>query len=231
MWLNMEDTLSFFDRYIQMGWEIIPILPGSKIPFVKGWNKTYDRQRTRDYIASHLQCNLGLRLGAILDVEADTPRANRTLERLVRGYPHPMYQSEKSTHHLFTNPDSTLTRLTIHGIEFRAYRHQSLVPPSVNQNGVVYRWLSWPDGPLPAVPEALINLYNHHTKMLQGSKVPYAASPTCSHCGRQFRMHVNRYRLEKRAFRKLEQAWQCQKCREIDIRSICRKIRSTGITN
>src|SRR4051812_44812658 len=113
-------TLSFFDYYTEkLNWQIIPVLPSSKIPFQPGWNRDYNREETRVYFAKYPECNLGLRLGGIIDVEADSPSANDNLNRLTRGRPHPMYKSEKSIHHLFKTPDESLTRIVIHGIEFR----------------------------------------------------------------------------------------------------------------
>lgn len=230
----MDRIVKFFDRYTSdnIGFEVIPVLPRSKIPFWKGWNDAdYDRERVRRYLASHPDCNIGIRLGKIMDVEADDPKANRLLESLLPDdYPHPTYKSQKSVHHLFTAPDPESPRVVAHGIEFRGYKNQSLLPPSVNANGVEYKWLTWAS-PIPDLPEALLNLYNKHRKIMVGARSGVLLEPVCAKCGKKSRpIHHKRHRLEVMAFRSLGQRWQCHKCRVDDVRTICRKMKYAGLS-
>ena len=208
-------ALAFFDIYNKLGWEIIPILPHSKKPLMRGWNNLYDRESVRAYIIGHPNCNVGLRLGKIVDIEADSTQANHLLDKLVGGCAHPMYRSEKSTHHLFLTHDPHLTRTTIQGVEFRGYRHQSLLPPSVNAQGVEYKWLTDCTQVIPPPPQSLVNLYQPGASRL--------TKPWCTVCGCNFAIHPKRYLLEVTAFRSIGMAWQCRQCRRIDIRPMCRK--------
>lgn len=214
-------------------WQVIPLLPKSKIPFMKEWNKSYDQAKIKKYVSEN-KCNIGLRLGNVIDVEADTERANNLLNRLVRDYPHPMYKSQKSIHHLFINPDIELTRITIHGIEFRGNLHQSVLPPSINQNNIQYTWLEDSKFPVPPLPEPLLNLYNKHRKMMLKSRLKNMVQPECSKCKKESRpVHPSRYKLEVKAFASMNEKWLCHQCRKViekDIRGVCRKIRRSGIS-
>jgi hypothetical protein len=221
----IDKTLNFFDYYTDLGWEIIPIKPNSKRPFFPGWNNEYDPISSRKYIENNV-CNLGLLLGKIVDIEADTSHANNLLNNLVKDYPHPMYQSEKSIHHLFRSPDSKLTRIVLNGIEFRGNKHQSVLPPSTNSNGIEYTWIDYPTNILPPLPEKLFNFYKKHTCCNKLKTV----EPWCDCCGGQSRpIHYKRYKIELKAFESIGKKWSCHKCRD-EIRGICRKIRSSVLS-
>ncbi|MFX6202006.1 bifunctional DNA primase/polymerase, partial [Acinetobacter baumannii] len=73
------------------------------------WNENWEEDQARNYFRRHPDCNIGLLLGDIVDVEGDTAEANYRLSRIVAGYPHPMYSSNRSVHHLFVNPDPQLS--------------------------------------------------------------------------------------------------------------------------
>jgi hypothetical protein len=229
----MSRILTAFDVYTQkLNWEVIPVLPNSKAPLMKGWNKHYDLDQVRKYLEENPDSNIGLRLGSVIDVEADTDYANTLLNEKVKDYPHPMYQSEKSIHHLFLTPDNELTRFVIHGMEFRGKLHQSLLPPSVNSNGVYYTWCENSSFPIPPLPDSLVNLYNKHMKMAKAVKSGNLVKPLCYSCGKStFHVHKTRYKLECLVFGDLGQKWQCQRCRDNKIRKLCRKIKRSRLTN
>lgn len=232
----MSRVVRFFDKYTKsLGWEIIPTLPKSKIPFMKGWQDEYDWDRIRRYLVAHPECNIGLRLGHVIDVEADSPEANARLDRLLAGAPdHPSYRSAKSTHHLFLTPDPDLTKIVAQGIEFRGGRHQSLLPPSVTKDGVEYTWLTWKT-PIPPLPEQLLNLYNRHAKIVRGARSGCLAQPLCRKCNKQSRpIHVRRYERELAAFKRMGIGWHCHRCRDRDmvrvLNPLCRKMKYAGLS-
>lgn len=197
--------LNFFDFYTKkLGWEIIPLLPRTKIPFMKGWNKDYDCTKVRKLL--YPDCNLGLRLGKYLDVEADTPQANELLIKLTKDYPHPMWRSQKSVHHLFISVGD-ITRVIVNGIEFRGSLHQSMLPPSVNDEGVEYEWLVESKFPVPPLPQKLINLY-------KPKRTGVYVEPWCGHCGIKSRpVHKKRFQTELESFSQQGLKWLCHKCR------------------
>jgi hypothetical protein len=202
-----------FTEYTNRGWKTIPILPDSKKPFMYGWNKK--QLDAESYMRDH-ECNIGLLLGDIIDVEADSDKANNLLNKLIGDYQHSQYKSQKSIHHLFLTPDKSLTRVVIRGIEFRGARHQSLLPPSI-VDGIEYLWLE--DCPLTPLPDTLVNFYHNNCK------TDNWVSPLCSCCQKHSRpIHKNRFKLELYVFKSLGLKWQCHRCR-IDIKSLCRKMK------
>lgn len=137
-----------------MEWKPIAIYPNSKIPIGKGWN-IWSYEKNKNFIKQYKNCNIGLLLGEILDVEGDTPNANKILFEMIKDYKHPIYKSNKSYHHLFLNIDNKIRRKCAHGIEFRGYGHQSLLPPSND-----YEWISFCK--VPPMPKRLIQFYKRN---------------------------------------------------------------------
>lgn len=156
------NKLDFFDLYTQkFNWKITPISRDSKSPIFANWNKDYNRLKSRNIIEEH-DCNLGLCLGDIVDVEADTPGANKTLDQMLRGYPHPQYRSSRSVHHLFLCHDKKLTKISMQNIEFRGSLHQSVLPPS-RIGDTRYQWIN-ADFPVPEMPKSLLKFYWKHVR-------------------------------------------------------------------
>jgi hypothetical protein len=221
----MNSTVEYFDFYTSIGWEVVPLMPGRKLPIFKGWNKEYDSASARDMVVNG-KCNIGLRLGNIVDLEADDEHANAYLHNLASSTNHPKYQSSKSVHHLFLSPWPNLTRVVIRGIEFRGGLHQSALPPSV-VDGVEYKWIDAAGFDLPQVPESIINIYNsYYARLYAPARNNRWVEPWCSICKNQSRpIHKKRYNLELLAFDKMGDKWQCHKCRKIDLRKECRRIK------
>lgn len=228
--------LKFFDVYVGMGWQPIPVHPMSKIPVGKNWNKDWDYDRCRDAFARNPNYNMGVLLGNIVDVEGDTPEANDLLLRMIDGVPHPYFRSSRSIHHLFQNPDPNLTATRFGGIEFRGYRHQSLLPPSVHENGTSYVWQSGRDEfPPPPMPEELLDFYlkNRREQRPQKQVSRYRAPKLkpghtrtrCKICDQLIFIHKKRLMLEVRAFAERGYSWMCHTCRPFDVRNACRQIR------
>jgi hypothetical protein len=170
--------------------------------------------------------NLGLLLGNIIDVEGDSPEANEKVLGLIGDYPHPSYQSTKSIHHLFLTPDPSLRRVVYQDIEFRGFGHQSVLPPSI-VNGVQYRWMKDFKFPVPVMPDKLLAFYKKITAKAKKSDIkPGHMKLPCSVCKNTKYIHKKRFELELEAFKEWELQWQCQSCREFDLRGICRRIRA-----
>ena len=215
----MAHSIDFFDVYNHFGWEIIPVRRNSKTPFYRHWNEEYDARKVRSLIMKNPDCNLGLRLGKIVDVEGDTQKANDWLRQHLT-VPHPIFMSEKSTHHLFLAPSIKFNRVVVGGIEFRGRKHQSLLPPSVNTQGIKYAWLDT-NLRITPMPPVLCNLLRSARKGDRPDRVTHV----CTLCYAPIQINRNRHALEVQAFGRLGLTWRCRGCRTVDIRKICREIR------
>jgi hypothetical protein len=175
------------------------------------------------------EANLGLLLGDIVDVEGDTEQADATLNDLIGNYPHPRWRSSKSTHHLFVNPDARLTSTRFLGMEFRGHKHQSVLPPSVHENGLQYSWQEI-HFPIPEMPAPLLEFYrNNRPRYGRRKKKPREGfvKTQCGKCKLQEEIHKKRLVLEVKAFAELGFSWQCHACRSVDVRDACRRIRTS----
>ena len=219
-------TNKVFDLYVRHGLKVIPLLPLSKKPFFDGWQDAslYDPERCRRFLEGRADYNLGLLLGDIVDVEGVSQEANAFLETLIGDTPHPKYRSSKSVHHLFLTPDPKLTRFVTGKIEFRGHRHQSVLPPSRHEDGTEYQWLQGTKFPIPPMPDRLLAFYR--------SKVEKASKPSGDYvkekgpaCGRGTEVHRDRLKLERRASVMLGVRWECRRCRQVDLRPTCRRIK------
>lgn len=220
--------LDFFDSYVSMGLKPIPIYTQSKMPICKGWHHDWSPSKWRSYFETD-NYNMGIILGDIVDVEGDSPEANRLLNKLIGDYPHPKFSSSKSIHHLFKTPNVNLTRVAYHGIEFRGKNHQSVVPPSMHGDNLRYRWV---DGSIFEIPEMPKNLLNYFIKVcsikskkIDSKTINQLYTTICKSCNQKVKIHKKRLALEVQAFDYHGLPWACQKCRKIDIRPLCRKIK------
>jgi hypothetical protein len=218
--------LKYFDGYVRMGLKPIALHPLSKKPVLNGWNKNWSVNKWRHFFETDTY-NMGILLGDIVDVEGDTPQANAFLAKITKNIPHPTYRSSKSTHHLFINPDASLTRQTFKGIEFRAHNHQSVVPPSKHLDGACYKWSKDTKFPIPEMPQELVSLYleNKKNNSCVRKYDKYGKKTQCNCCNQKFYINRTRLKLEVYAFRQIGRLWMCRKCRDIDIREACRKLR------
>jgi hypothetical protein len=223
--------LKFFDQYSKVGYKPIPLYQNSKIPVEKNWNSDWSPQRWRPYFERGTY-NMGFLLGEILDIEGDTEEGNFFIAKLIGNTPHPMFQSQKSVHHLFINPDPNLTRISHGGIEFRAYKHQSAVPPSIHSDGATYKWLKDSIALPPPMPDTLLKFYHTfkskyapRTKRKKDGSKPGHCKTMCNCCSQFFYMHKKRLNLEVLAFRKIGKLWICRRCRGENIKQECKSIR------
>lgn len=217
-------TLVHFDELVDNGLQVIPLWENSKIPMCKGWT-TWNKLQCREVIQRYPEANIGMLLGNIVDVEGDSQSANDTISNLIGDYPHPCYMSTKSIHHLFINPDPDLQIIKFQDIEFRGYKHQSVLPPSHHQ-GVHYEWIN-SCFPIPEMPVRLSNFYRKIRDKTLNKKAKHIGcmSVYCANCSKKSFIHKTRFNLELESFKKVQMKWECRKCRIIDIRSICKDIR------
>jgi Bifunctional DNA primase/polymerase, N-terminal len=203
--------LDYFDLYNKLGWKIIPIHANCKVPVWKEWTKNYDAVKARKYLEIHPYVNIGILLGDIIDVEADSESSNVMLRNITAGWPHPVYKSTRSFHHLFQSPDNRLTKKVIAQIEFRGHLHQSLLPPShlISESSSKYVWITSPSISIPRLPPELYKLY------WRSQDKPEFLLPWCAICKRQQSIHHKRYNIELTEFKKFGTRWQCKKCRKI----------------
>jgi hypothetical protein len=224
--------LKWYDAYVSVGLKPIAIFCGTKIPVGQDWNKNWEPNKWRDYFKSD-SYNMGILLGEIIDVEGDTSEANNFLLEMIGDTEHPMFSSSKSIHHLFLNPDPKLTRWSFNGIEFRGHKHQSVVPPSVHDDGTPYKWMVNSNSyfKIPNLPPSLLDFY-FQNKNLNKNKFsqkhknkPGHKRTECKKCGGYFYIHKKRLILEVKAFAIMGQLWSCHGCRQADVKEMCRSIR------
>ena len=226
------DILDLFDSYVKCGLKPLPLHTGTKIPVLKDWQQDWSVQKYRHFFAENSRLNIGILLGDIIDVEGDDDTANEVIFDFVRNTPHPMFKSSKSVHHLFVSPDPSITICKIGKIEFRGHRHQSVIPPSTHKSGIEYKWLKGSAFPAPPMPQRMVNFLYEHKQAIHrdkrqrtnGKKSGHAMT-FCTACKRKNFLHKKRLILEVRAFATLGLKWQCQNCRTVDVRDICREIR------
>lgn len=215
------NIIDHFDMLTNNGIKVIPLYENSKIPLCKNWtidwNKNILRQKLRKYPTS----NIGILLGEIIDVEGDNEWANKLISNLIGNCEHVSYQSSKSTHHLFLNPDRTLRRFVWKGIEFRGWGHQSVLPPS-QHHGTQYKWNHFLNFIIPEMPDRLLDFYKtkrYSKKILKKDHVAIQ----CNDCKKTRFLHRKRYLLELEILK----IWTCRYCRVVDIRPDCRKLRKS----
>jgi len=209
--------------YLKKGFKVIPLQVRSKEPCFKQWNKQWYRKTAQiiTFFQKHPNANIGVLLGDFLDIEADDEAANELLDLLVSDYPHPTYQSSKSRHHLFRNIYPSLTRKTFNGIEFRAFKHQSVLPPSIHPDGTVYTWIDFNGGEVPNPPYKIIQ-YLRQRKVFPAGKY---LMPWCSECGRNLVVKKRNFQREIEVFRRLGQKWQCVNCRSKEVTERCKSLK------
>lgn len=220
----MKLSIRTFDKLVSEGLQPIALYPGSKTPMAKGWNSNWKEAEERERIRKPL-VNIGILLGNIVDVEGDSPGANAKINRIIGDYPHPVYKSFKSYHHLFLTPDPKLTILKSDDIEFRGHNHQSVIPPSI-VNQIHYEWINVVF-PIPKMNPPLLEFYQEFKKRITKKKQtkPGHIQPYCSQCQKREYIHKDRHRLELMAFKELNLNWTCHKCRDIDLRPRIKEIR------
>jgi hypothetical protein len=223
----MAKILRHFEALVNKGLKVIPLYENSKVPMYKNWNKNWEYNFVREKIERFPRSNIGVLLGEIIDVEGDSESANDIIIKLIKDYPHPFYKSNKSIHHLFLNPKNSIRHFKWQEIEFRGHGHQSVLPPS-KVKLINYKWLKNFKFPIPPMPEELLKfLERKKNKNKYKNKLkPSHIKIRCIACEETVFLHKKRYENELVAFKILNEKWQCKNCRNIDLKSACRLIRS-----
>lgn len=224
-----EVILKHFDILVKQGLMPIPLRQNSKIPCGKGWTKNWDASKSRWHFQCEPNLNMGFLLGNIVDVEGDSLEANDKINELIGDYPHPSYRSRKSIHHLFLTPDPKLRRVQFKDIEFRGYGHQSVLPPSEHE-GVRYVWRPESVWPVPKMPQRLVSFYWSLQNKQYNPIKPGHKKVWCIKCQKEIFLHAKRWESELDIFKMLSLRWECQECRQIDMRPLVRDYRK-GMLN
>lgn len=233
-----QDFSFYFDNYLGMGLEPILLQYGSKKPLLKNWNVNYNFKIWKKILNENCKknFNIAILLGKIVDVEGDSVEANELILNIIGDYPHPCFQSSRSIHHLFLNPDPDLTVKKFHNIEFRANKVCSVMPPSVHEDGTIYQFLKNSHFPVPVMPVELREFYftnknlnsekANRNKFVKPLVKRFHTKSFCHKCHLYQFIHRQRLALEIKAFAMHETKWMCHKCRNLDVRELCRKIKS-----
>lgn len=164
---RVNECIAAAKRYIlELGWVLLPVRgPGCKGPkaaIYDGWPECRPEWTDlAELLARRPKAGIALNLGAsgLVDVEGDTPEAEALLDDLCAGADFPCWRSARSKHRLFAN-DGSIGHLKTGGVEIRAGRHYSILPPSPHPDGLTYQWIMTPFGlDPPPPPERLLRFY------------------------------------------------------------------------
>ena len=220
-------ALRQFDRLESAGLRGIPLRPGSKVPAGRDWSGSWSPAAVRSTLLESPDCNLGLLLGDVVDVEGDSAEANRLILEMIGNYPHPTYRSRKSIHHLFRTPDRRLRRLQHRQIEFRGHGHQSALPPSVMPDSD-YEWIHDNGLRVPPMPSRLLAYFHRHFRppaQPRGGRTAVRVR-TCGVCRIPRKGHAKRISDEAAVFAVSGLPWSCRRCRTHDLRRAVRLLRA-----
>lgn len=170
----MNDYLSHALRYCDMGFSVIPIIPGQKKPMIK-WEQYQTTRANRAQIESWWEkwpnANIGIVTGEISDlfvVDIDTAEGQANL--LEYGFDsivNPTVKTPRDGQHIYfkypKGHDITIGAGVIKGTDFRGNRGYVLAPPSVNGNGKPYSWeINLENGFGADLPLLYINKINNY---------------------------------------------------------------------
>ncbi|MGA2616497.1 MAG: bifunctional DNA primase/polymerase [Thermoguttaceae bacterium] len=164
-----------------LGWWLLPVR--GKRPLWDGWpDYNPSPEVLRRLLVNNPHLGIGLNLGGsgLLDLEGDTPEGEMMLDDLCEGLEFPCWRSQKSKHRLFRDHDAIgYLRIEPFKIEFRADRHQSVLPPSPHPSGEVnYQWIINPfDVPPPPLPEQIVDYYRERVKKRENTAGRKARGP------------------------------------------------------
>jgi hypothetical protein len=152
-----DNTLRYVKHYLKLGFNIIPLLPGSKKPFysiileMRGsneWNvfvKNPLSLEEWDFILQNYpDLNLGVIAGksskglVILDIDS---RIDDELGNILFQYPTLTVKTARG-HHYYYRSDKQTPNMTFTFGEFRANNEYTVIPPSVHESGAVYQFLN-----------------------------------------------------------------------------------------
>jgi hypothetical protein len=170
---NGRTTAEWALAYAARGWPVLLVAARSKAPIDEDWphRATSDAETVRGWYRRRPAYNVGVKLGPdgnLIDVECDDPEAERALVELLGAElaaSVPRYRGVRGLHRLFAwspgLPHADKATFKWHAVEFRTGNGdkgaQSVFPPSVHPDGVVYEWVQAPgDGPLVPLPAGVV---------------------------------------------------------------------------
>jgi len=153
-------------------WKLVVMAERSKNPGTllgKGWHNiaSSDDAVIANWLSMWPNCNVGLLLGpssGVIDIEYDSEEGRDILEPLCKHIVTPTYRSKKSVHRLFAWDDKFADQKAKFGFRGTEWRFgldkaQSVIPPSIHESGVPYRWLIAPsECDVAPVPITLLEL-------------------------------------------------------------------------
>jgi hypothetical protein len=226
----MQTDIKIIEEYYSLGYKIIPIYKNSKIPIFNNWQNNYNFKFISKFLENFVDpINFGLLLGEVVDIEGDCQKSNDILDSILKNIKHPIFLSNKSKHHLFKSNFKNLTRVIKNGIEYRGYRHQSIIPPSMHQMGQRYEWIQplVPFEELPEIPPIvsqeiqtlLLKKQNKINKKKSNKKTckPNHSQISCGTCVNIFFIDNNRLEKDIQYFKIKNKKWMCQNCRKSKI--------------
>ena len=178
MYYSVDNRISAAEKYIsELGWWLVPVRgfgKKAKNPLFEGWpDYRPDVESLAALFELDLSAGMGVNLGpsGLVDLEADSVEGEIVLDDLCQGLEFPWYQSRRSKHRLFQADDSiAYLGIASNKIEFRAGRHQSILPPSVIDE-IEYQWHVTPfDCPPPPLSQRIIDFYQEHAAKSPATK-------------------------------------------------------------
>ena len=217
--INTEAIAQAAMQYAALGWHVLPLRGRSKVPRISEWqhNANDDEEIVAGWWEQWPDSNVGVQLGprsGIIDIEADTPRAEVEMQVLFDGSipPCPMFQAKRGKHRLLQWRGDLVGGACFHcgEIEIRTGNGdkgaQSVFPPSIHESGIQYKWLISPfEVEPPELPEAVYvklcnyggespirsekdaKSYDHYAKILAGVGEGSRNESMASYVGRLLR--------------------------------------------
>ena len=173
MYSSNRDCVLCAEKYINLGWWLVPIRGtgiAPKAPLLDGWTEWRpSNEAITEVLHEHPAAGIGVHLGGsgLIDLEGDSDEGEAILTNLCRGIGFPCWRSTRSTHRLFqARPEIGHLNIKALAIEFRAGRHQSVLPPTILQgNAGKYEWIINPfDVPPPPFPDHLVDFYREYAE-------------------------------------------------------------------
>jgi len=156
------------------GWRLFPIQSRSKEPLIR-WQGSASSNLTTiaGWLKGNPECNWGCATGpssGVFVVDIDGEDGRGSLEQLERDHAHLpatlVSLTARGRHLWLQNPADTSIRCSAgrlgSGIDIRGEGGYAVIPPSVHETGIRYRWED-PDQPIARAPQWLVDLVDGST--------------------------------------------------------------------
>lgn len=164
----MDDLMNLVEEYIGSGWNILPVKPDEKRPYMTNWlqytKSKPPKEKVKEWFLALSGAGVGVVTGrvsnmVVLDVESYCPTP---IEKLLEMYPTQMYSRTGSGgYHLFYQYPMSMPKVSnrvrlMEGVDLRADGGFIVLPPTLHPSGNRYQWVK--RGPLGTFPKSLLNL-------------------------------------------------------------------------